>query len=221
MPMGALVAIFFKGIEVRWVQEEFKHGVIAFGGGALLSAISLVLVPQGMDRLDSVVATILFILGALSFMCIDIYLDRKKTAMSQLVAMLSDFIPESLALGAAFSAGDRGAYLLAGLIGLQNFPEGFNSYCELNSSSSKKSFKIIGIFFLMALLGPISVYIGFTWLSVYPAIISGVMLFAAGGILYSVFQDIAPQVKLENHWSPPLGAIAGFALGMLGAMIID
>ena len=26
------------------------------------------------------------------------------------------------------------------------------------------------------------------------------MLFAAGGILYSVFQDIAPQIRMENHW---------------------
>jgi ZIP family zinc transporter len=46
------------------------------------------------------------------------------------------------------------------------------------------------------------------------------MLFAAGGILYLVFQDIAPQVKLERHWSPPLGAVIGFALGLLGTMLL-
>lgn len=42
------------------------------------------------------------------------------------------------------------------------------------------------------------------------------MLFAAGGILYIIFQDIAPQSKLKNHWAPPLGAVAGFLLGVLG-----
>jgi len=47
------------------------------------------------------------------------------------------------------------------------------------------------------------------------------MLFAAGGILYSVFQDIAPQAKLDRHWLPALGAIAGFMLGLAGHMIIS
>jgi ZIP family zinc transporter len=42
------------------------------------------------------------------------------------------------------------------------------------------------------------------------------MLFAAGGILYVIFQDIAPQSKLKKHWAPPLGAVAGFLLGVLG-----
>ena len=45
------------------------------------------------------------------------------------------------------------------------------------------------------------------------------MLFASGGILYSVFQDIAPQVPLQRHWAPPLGAVAGFLLGMIGQLL--
>ena len=47
------------------------------------------------------------------------------------------------------------------------------------------------------------------------------MLFAAGGILYVVFQDIAPQAKLERHWSPPLGAVAGFLLGLIGQLLVS
>jgi ZIP family zinc transporter len=46
------------------------------------------------------------------------------------------------------------------------------------------------------------------------------MLFAAGGILYSVFQDLAPQARLARHWGPPLGAVLGFALGIAGHMLI-
>lgn len=45
------------------------------------------------------------------------------------------------------------------------------------------------------------------------------MLFAAGGILYLTFQDIAPQVPLARHRGPPLGAMAGFALGLAGARL--
>jgi len=44
------------------------------------------------------------------------------------------------------------------------------------------------------------------------------MMFAAGGVLYLVFQDIAPQARLARHWAPPLGAVFGFALGLSGHM---
>lgn len=46
------------------------------------------------------------------------------------------------------------------------------------------------------------------------------MLFAAGGILYLTFQDIAPQVRLDRHWAPPLGAVGGFLLGLAGSFIV-
>jgi ZIP family zinc transporter len=43
------------------------------------------------------------------------------------------------------------------------------------------------------------------------------MLLASGGILYLIFQDIAPQVILRKHRGPPLAAILSFALAMLGS----
>ena len=71
----------------------------------------------------------------------------------------------------------------------------------------------------MALLGPIAGVSGLLFLADKPDIVSGIMLFAAGGILYSIFQDIAPQVQLKNHWTPPMAAISGFVLGMIGLMM--
>ena len=52
-------------------------------------------------------------------------------------------------------------------------------------------------------------------------LLGAIMLFAAGGILYLVFQDIAPQARLARHWGPPLGAVFGFALGLLGTMLVQ
>ena len=46
-----------------------------------------------------------------------------------------------------------------------------------------------------------------------------IMMFASGGILYSVFQDITPKVKLDKFWFPPMGAVLGFALGVIGHML--
>ncbi|WP_404851835.1 MULTISPECIES: hypothetical protein [unclassified Colwellia] len=55
-------------------------------------------------------------------MALDIYLKKIDTPASQLAAMLSNFIPESIALGAAFATASDNAFLLAGLIALQNLP---------------------------------------------------------------------------------------------------
>lgn len=45
MPIGAANAAVAR-IRPHWLETEVRHGVIAFGGGALLSAVTLVLVPQ-------------------------------------------------------------------------------------------------------------------------------------------------------------------------------
>jgi len=218
MALGAAVASVEK-IERQWLEQEFRHSVMAFGGGALLSAVALVLVPEGMAHLEPLSAAMWFIAGGFSFMLLDILLYKINTPASQLAAMLSDFIPESIALGAAFATGSNHAFLLAGLIALQNLPEGFSASRELNESGTFSHRKIIIMFALMALLGPVAAVSGYIWLSDYPVIVAAIMLFAAGGILYSIFQDLAPQVKLEKHWAPPMGAIFGFVLGMLGFMM--
>jgi ZIP family zinc transporter len=218
MALGATIACFEK-IEKEWLEEELRHSVMAFGGGALLSAVALVLVPEGIAHLEPFAACVWFVVGGLSFMMLDVFLHKINTPASQLAAMLSDFIPESIALGAAFATGHSSAFLLAGLIALQNLPEGFSAYRELNATSAYKPQKIIIMFSLMALLGPIAGVSGYLWLSGYPDTIAAIMLFASGGILYSIFQDLAPQVKLEKHWAPPMGAVLGFVLGLFGLMI--
>ncbi len=218
MPVGAA----FAGVErIRplWLENELRHSIIAFGGGALLSAVALVLVPEGTEGLSIVVASGCFIVGGVSFMAIDVLLAKSQTSASQLTAMLSDFLPESIALGAAFAIGGNGAMLLVVLIALQNLPEGFNAYRELKQSTHYSGLKIIALFTLMAFLGPLAAAVGYLWLVELPSVVNGIMLFAAGGILYSVFQDIAPQAKLERHWSPALGAVLGFTLGMVGFML--
>jgi ZIP family zinc transporter len=218
MALGAIIA-YFEKIDNEWIEEDLRHGVMAFGGGALLSAVALVLVPEGIANLNPLSASLWFVGGGFSFMLLDIFLKKINTPASQLAAMLSDFIPESIALGAAFATGNSNAFLLAALIALQNLPEGFSAYRELNSTSVFKPKKIILIFSLMAILGPIAGVSGYLWLSEYPEAISVIMLFASGGILYSIFQDLAPQVKLEKHWAPPMGAVLGFVLGMFGLMV--
>lgn len=218
MPLGATIAAF-EHIRPNWLEQEFRHSVLAFGAGALISAVALVLVPEGIKTLAVLPAALWFVAGGVGFMLLDIVLKKANTPASQLAAMLADFVPESIALGAAFVADQQTAFLLAGLIALQNLPEGFNAYRELTRSATQRQFGIIMIFAAMALLGPIAGVAGHYFLKDNVNVVSAIMLFAAGGILYSVFQDMAPQVKLNKHWGPPLGTVLGFVLGMIGLML--
>jgi len=219
MPVGALIASA-EHIRSDWLETGFRHTVIAFGGGALLSAVALVLVPDGSEHLGTGWVALFFALGGVTFMALDRYLAWLNTKVSQLVAMISDFIPEALALGAAVATGSKTATILAGLMALQNLPEGFNSFRELKESTDFKTRTILAAFTLMAVTGPVSGILGYYWLSNHPFAVSALMLFAAGGILYIVFQDIAPQAKIERRWAPPLGAVAGFLLGMIGEKLV-
>lgn len=73
MPIGASLAAVER-INPRWLETEVRHGVIAFGGGALLSAVALVLVPEGVAHLSSLLVVVCFAGGGIMFMALDRYL---------------------------------------------------------------------------------------------------------------------------------------------------
>ena len=218
IPVGAGLARIER-IRPQWLQNEFRHFVIAFGGGGVLGAVALVLVPKGSELLPRPLAVVgLILAGGGAFMLLDRIQAERKREAPQLTAMLADFLPESVALGGMFAADAKGAIVLALLIGLQNLPEGFNAWRELASGRFNRRVAQ-GSVVLLALLGPLCGIIGWFWLAGHDAALGAIMLFAAGGILYLTFQDIAPQSRLERHWAPPLGAVLGFALAVLAEMV--
>lgn len=215
IPLGGAMASadrFLPG----WLQEEFRHSVIAFGAGVLLAAIALVLVPEGNEALSPAAALGAFLLGGVVFALVDHALDKRGGSGAQLLAMVLDFVPEALALGAMLAVAPDKGLLLAILMALQNLPEAFNAYREMRATTALKTMTIIMAFAGLSLLGPIAAATGYFMLKAEPEILGAIMLFATGGILYLVTEDIIPQVPLKRAWGPPFGTVAGFALGMLG-----
>lgn len=217
IPVGGLLASIER-IRPDWLENELRHFIIAFGGGVLLAAVALVLVPEGSKYfVHPILSVITFLGGGISFFLLERFLGTKKREKPQFSAMLLDYIPETLALGGAFALGAKSAPLLAIFIGLQNLPEGFNAYRELLATPNSNNKRILGSMFLLVPVGPVMAIIGWAYLSDYVVLLGAIMLFASGGILYLIFQDIAPQSHMRRHWAPPLGAVLGFGLGMLGA----
>ena len=218
--LGGLLSRYFERyFQDGFLKEEILHTSIAFGGGIIVAAVAFVLVPKGMSALPLAPMVIIFLTGAFVFFFLDRYIEKKGGTLSQLLAMLMDFVPEAIALGAIFATDQNLGLLLAIFIGLQNFPESFNSYLDLRNSGYS-SRKCLFILFWLSFSGIIAAILGYYLLSDMPKLTASMMLFASGGILYLIFQDIAPMSKLNKSWFPALGASFGFLVGMIGQKIL-
>jgi len=216
---GGILSYYFGAhVKAGLIKVEIVHSSIAFGGGILMAAVALVLIPEGMQAVSIFPMVFFFLLGAIIFFFIDRYMERKGGTMAQLLGMVSDFIPESIAMGAVFSRNPQLGVLLALIIGIQNLPESFNAYLDLKSSYSAK--KCLVILFLLSFSGVPAALAGYYLLSDMPMAIGALMLFSAGGVVYLIFQDIAPMSKMRKNWIPALGACLGFLVGMIGVKLL-
>lgn len=217
VPLGGAAARAFRMPE-GVARTDVLHGMIAFGGGALLAAVALILVPEGVRGMSVVTAVSAFGGGAVAFMLIDRAIEIRGGQYAQLMAMVMDAVPESLALGAVIAAGESSiGPLLAVLIGVQNFPEGFNAYGDLRRAG-RRSGAALSALAVIAVAAVIAGLAGFLFLADEPQTLGVLMVFASGGIVYLIFHDIAPEAHQKGHWMPTLGAIVGFALGLAGAV---
>ena len=216
---GFLSKLFERHFRKGLIKQEIIHTSVAFGGGIIFAAVAFVLVPKGMIELSLTPIVIIFLSGAISFFFLDVYIEKRGGTISQLLAMLMDFVPEAIALGAVFAADHNLGLLLAIFIGLQNLPESFNSYIDLRNSgyTSKKCLLIL---FFLSFSGILAAISGDLLLSKMPQLTASLMLFSSGGILYLIFQDIAPMSKLQKSWFPALGVNFGFLVGMIGQKLL-
>jgi ZIP family zinc transporter len=220
IPLGGYLASIER-IQPRWLEREVRHSVMAFGGGILVAAVAFVLVPEGLDLLPLWGALAAFFLGGALFALFERLRRAHADTNAQFVAMLTDFVPEAISLGAIIASRSSEATLLALLIGAQNLPEAFNAWRELKARGRHGRRKVMGIFFALAAIGPVAVVLGYVFLANVPSVTGVLMMAAAGGILYLMFQDIAVKAHLKNRQGPSLAALGGFALGMAGNALLD
>jgi len=109
------------------------------------------------------------------------------------------------------------ALFLTAVIVAQNLPEGFNAYREIRHSHAgflKKH--VLQIMSGCIVVGPVSALAGYSLFTLDNMILGSVMTFCAGGILYLVFEDIAPDAHRTGDWRPALGAVIGFSVALVG-----
>lgn len=210
IPAGALISsnVVLRDACLRMELDSF---VSYFGGGALLAAIALVLIPRGMEHASVFSVVVAFATGGLVFWQFSAWAKRTRNTASQFMGMLLDFFPEAILLGAAAAGGSSVTYLLAGLIALQNMPEGFAAYHEMQEGMNSRG-RLLMIFFAASIVGPIAAWLGFALLATSDFTLAVILLFCSGGILYLIFEDIAPSAHSKHKSFPAMGSIWGFLL---------
>ena len=191
--VGGLLARM-EGTTRTEAEDEFVHAIIAFGGGILIAAVAFALVPEGIATLSSVPLAISFCSGGLVIYLLDARISKDGGSKGQFLAMLLDFIPEALALGALFGRSGKSGILLALFIAVQNLPEGFNAYRESVAGQIGPR-KTLFILFLMSFLGPIAACAGYLLLREHPVITASMMSAAGGGISTLCFRILLPAQR--------------------------
>ena len=80
--------------------------------------------------------------------------------------------------------------------------------------------KTLIIFFFLSFFGIIGALTGYFILSEYQDLTAHLMIFASGGILYLLIQDIIPDSKFEKNYLTSLGATFGFLVGVIGDKLV-
>ena len=123
IPLGGLFGMAY-WLVPRWLEREVRHTVLAAGGGILVGTVAFALDPHGAELVPRPWIVVFIGAGAVAFCGLDIMMQRSGKGGAQLAAMLADFFPDTLALGASFAAGDGRRRILALLIAAQNLSRG-------------------------------------------------------------------------------------------------
>ncbi|HHV38911.1 MAG TPA: ZIP family metal transporter [Tepidimicrobium sp.] len=207
--------------------EKFLSGALGFAGGIMLTVIFVSLIPEAIEIAGFLPAFIGIIAGILLILGMDTLIPQEyfsgtgsfnshliKTGVILGAGIALHNIPEGLAIGISYVANKNLGYTIALIMLIQNIPEGMAIAAPLYIGGTSK-FKVIGITALAGVPMGIGVLIAYLFGNISPSIISIGLGFAAGAMLFIVFDEMIPSANdMFNGRPPAIGAIMGALLGV-------
>ena len=169
------------------------------------------LAPHAADALGLVPTALAMFVGAIVLLLTDRALERRGDRLGAVLAGVVDIVPQALALGAVAATGGGTLPLLAAVFALQNLPEGFEAYHALRHARHGSRFAA-GAVAALGLLPPLAALAGYVLLGGSGGGLALIAGAAAGGVLYLVFQDVAPMAHREGSHGATLASVLGFVL---------
>jgi ZIP family zinc transporter len=236
--VGASLLAGALGAAALRLPERVAATLTAFGGGILLAAVALELVPEADREAGPVLTATGLLAGTLVYVAADAWLNRDEDASAmrrsahaaaagQPMAMPStdaargesiaaglfvDGVPESIALGLTVAEGEVGLALLAGIL-VGNVVEAYGAAQPIVASGRSRRFAI-GLLGGIGVAVALATVLGGTLLAdASGAVIGTAEAVAAGAVLAVITIAIVPHAFEEVSRVVASATVVGFLVG--------
>ncbi len=232
---GALLGFAFKKI-----SHKFTDITLGFAAGVMLSAAVLGLILPSIEyggEFGIVTTVIGIFVGAFCLNLVDKLVphlhklvgpdieEHNNTSLNKVLLFVTAIaihnLPEGIAAGVGFGAGDSSqALLIAGGIALQNIPEGMVIIAPMLASgiSPKKTFICAAATGLVEVVGTM---IGYFAVSVAQIILPFSLAFAGGTMLYVISDEMIPETHAHgNERGATYALLIGFCLMLISDVLL-
>jgi zinc transporter, ZIP family len=213
---SSLVAGALLGLLREW-PRQLVGLVLAFGAGALISAVSFDLAEEGLQVGDPVVVGAGLAVGAVTYFALDRLLARRSGSAGNAGPALAlgaflDGIPEQTVLGLGIAAGEGVSVGLLVAIFVSNLPEAIGSSSDMRAAGTRPA-AVRRLWLLVALVCTVATVIGYAVAdNVSGNANAAVDGFAAGALLVMLVDSMIPEAVRKGGDVSGLVTVLGFAV---------
>jgi zinc transporter, ZIP family len=209
--IGALL-----GVARAW-PERVVGAVLAFGAGALISAVSFDLAQEGANVGTPLAVGLGLAAGAVTYFVLDRAVEQRAGGSGDPGAALAlgaflDGIPEQLVLGIGLASGEGISVGLLAAIFVSNLPEAIGSATDMRHAG-RAAPQIVRLWIVVAVICTVASVAGFgiadTASGDLKAAIDG---FAAGALLVMLIDSMIPEAVRKAGRIAGLVTVLGFAV---------
>jgi ZIP family zinc transporter len=213
---SSLVIGALAGLAGRW-PDRAVGSVLAFGAGALISAVSFELVEDGVRLGGAASVGVGLALGALAYYLANRTLDRRQSGRASAGPALAlgaflDGLPEQTVLGIGLAGGGGISVGLLAAIFVSNLPEAIGSSTEMRAGGSAPA-TIRRLWIAVAVVCTLATVAGYAIADAsgghLEAAING---FAAGALLVMLVDQMIPDATAKLGGRAGLVTALGFAV---------
>ena len=224
--IGAAIG-YYVNLPVRVIA-----GIMAFGAGVLISALSFELMIEALDIGGFGGTALGFLLGAAAFTVANAILarygarNRKRSGLSGTedekikpdsglsiaIGSMFDNIPKSVAIGLSMVGGEKVSTVTVIAVFLSNVPEALSAAVGLRSAG-RSAAQVVGLFAATVPICALSAFLGYAVVANWdePAI-AMVIAFAAGAILAMLADTMIPEAFEQAHDYAGLVTAVGYIM---------